>query len=116
MKRPHENPVDPELDEARLLPHLRERSRLLSAADLRRAQAAVLREALVDQPDAVLPGRFAKPAPGDLRGIPVVGDGVGGVQPGTQPEREAVRGRGRRRVVIEDVGTRVLLASRRRAA
>lgn len=32
-----------------------------------------------------------KPEPGDLRGIPVVGEGVGGVSPGTNPERETIR-------------------------
>lgn len=29
--------------------------------------------------------------PRELRGIPVVGIGVGGVSPGTQPERETIR-------------------------
>jgi len=31
-------------------------------------------------------GVFVKAAAGDLRGIPVIGPGVGGVSPGTSPE------------------------------
>jgi hypothetical protein len=46
-----------------------------------------------------------KPEPGDLRGIPVIGPGVGGVSPGTSPEsaieRVAREQERRRRVVIE---------------
>lgn len=116
MKQPHQTTTDESVDQARLRPHLRQRSRLEIRADLRRQQAAVLQAALAENPDAVRPDRHAKPEPGDLRGIPVVGHGVGGVQPGTQPEREATRLSGRRRVVIDDDSTRVRLASRKRAA
>lgn len=35
--------------------------------------------------------KAAKAEPGELRGIPVIGQGVGGVSPHTQPEAETIR-------------------------
>jgi hypothetical protein len=73
---------------------------------MRRAQANALVENM-PEPGQVRP---EKAEPGDLRGIPVIGQGVGGVSPGTSPEsaidrvdRQRER---RRRVVIEELGPR----------
>ena len=81
-------PDDLTIDAARLRPHLRP-----STPALWREQARVLRDELRRSPDRVMPAkRAAVGTPGDLRGIPVVGArGVGGVSPGTQPERETLR-------------------------
>jgi hypothetical protein len=84
------------VDEARVLPHLRERSRLAERHQLRRQQAEVLdRETSRAEAEGMTP---VLPRPGSaggdrmrLRGIPVIG-AAGGVSPGTQPERQATRG------------------------
>lgn len=73
------------LDEARLLPRARSASELVS-----RDREQV--RALVDSMPA--PGRvrpFPKAEPGDLRGIPALARGVGGVSPGTSPESAIAR-------------------------
>lgn len=49
---------------------------------MRRAQAGVFVDALPAAGDP----RKVKSEAGDLRGIPVIGPGVGGVSPGTAPE------------------------------
>jgi hypothetical protein len=87
----------PPIDEARLLPHLRERSRLEERARLERHQSSVLRTEYVRaeaEGTPVISPAFAKKLPGDpraLRGIPIVARSVGGVSPGTQPEQETIR-------------------------
>lgn len=99
MRRPHEQPVASSVDDARLRPHLRERSRLEARDDLERRQADALRDA---RAGAKAEGRetpFPSPtsvatAAGDprkLRGIPAIGRSVGGAIGGTQPEQETVR-------------------------
>lgn len=52
--------------------------------------AIVVHEASVGRA-AELPSRVLPAEPADLRGIPVVGRGVGGVSPGTHPERETLK-------------------------
>lgn len=97
------------VDDARLLPRVRTSATLLDRHRLERAQAAALEEAMRDEPTGKpLPGAAVTAAPGDLRGIPVQAEGVGGVSPGTSPGSDAhlasldrQRER-RRRVVIED--------------
>jgi hypothetical protein len=79
------------LDEARLLP----RARSVSAVErfeLERLQGAALVDGLDLRPDAVLPvvrPRLVAKDPQDLRGIPVVGMGIGGVSPGSKPGSDA---------------------------
>jgi hypothetical protein len=72
------------IDQARLRPHLR--------ADWEQGElpaSAALDDVL--EPEAELvrrqQERTAVPSPGSLRGLPAIGWGVGGVQPGTQPEQ-----------------------------
>jgi hypothetical protein len=69
------------VDQARIRPHLR----YLCDRPL-----PLRLEHLADQlPKGIAPAqppsRVFKPEPGDLRGIPIVGRKVGGVQPGTHP-------------------------------
>lgn len=70
-------------------------TRFMAKAELERQQAAILRKAIGDAHDegraVTLPTRLAKPEPGDLRGIPALAQGVGGVIRGTQPETETIR-------------------------
>lgn len=51
---------------------------------MERGQADALAAAASSAPAATMPPRH-KTEPGDLRGIPVIGCGVGGVSPGTSP-------------------------------
>lgn len=51
---------------------------------MERHQGAALASGLAESPAAAMPDRH-KAEPGDLRGIPVIGVGVGGVSPGTSP-------------------------------
>lgn len=89
------------VDEARLLPHVRESAGPVTDFQrMRRAQA----RALVENSTAGQ-RRVEKAEPGDLRGIPVIGEGVGGVSPGTSPESAITRvdrERARRRKVVID--------------
>jgi hypothetical protein len=80
------------LDQARLLPHLRERVRLVEE------QAAVLRReferAAAEGVEATAPGRWIGPAGDDLdrlRGLPAVGRNVRGAIRGTDPLGETIR-------------------------
>lgn len=72
------------LADMRLLPRFREH------AELRTEQARVLRSeasrAAAAGLDVPAMRAHTKAEPGDLRGIPVIGVGVGGVSPGTSPE------------------------------
>jgi hypothetical protein len=80
------------VDEARLRPHLRAvRQAAVFEAEFERA----VRDG-VDVSAPASNGRGFKPEPGDLRGVPIVGPGVGGVVAGTQPEA-ALLARERRR-------------------
>lgn len=106
------------VDDARLLPHLRQRSRLEERTRLEHQQAAIFRnqhaEALAEGRDTTMPTRST--AGGDrrkLRGIPVQARGVGSVQPGTQPEQQATRGQDD---TPDDVTTFLLHANARRRA
>ena len=82
------------LDEARLRPHLRadrETGELPASAaldDVLEAEAELVRRRR---------GRVVVPSPGELRGLPALGWGVGGVQPGTQPEQALLAKERRRR-------------------
>jgi hypothetical protein len=72
------------LDDARLLPRARTGGALVERGRLRRDQAVALRDSAGEQP-----GQrpiAARKDPQDLRGIPVIGPGVGGVSPGSNPE------------------------------
>ncbi len=77
-----------DLDQARRLPRFRDRAAMLAE------QRAVFRKAVsetVDEGrDVSMPQRAAGD-PRDLRGIPAISRGVGGVMPGTDPVREAIR-------------------------
>lgn len=67
--------------------------RHLTRAELEAEQAAILRRALLES-DPTLPIRAGATAGGDrvrLRGLPVVGRGVGGHVPGTDPLGELLR-------------------------
>ena len=83
-----------EIDQARLRPHLRadrERAELPASAaldDVLEAEAEIVRRRR---------GRVSVPSPGELRGLSAVGWGVGGVQPGTQPEQALLAKERRRR-------------------
>jgi hypothetical protein len=106
------------VDDARLLPHLRKRTRLEERTRLEHQQAAIFRnqhaEALAQGRDTSKPNRST--AGGDkrkLRGIPVQARGVGSVQPGTQPEQQATRGQDD---TPSDVMTFLLHANARRRA
>lgn len=81
---------DPKLnvDEARILPRYRDTSPLLERHRLRRQQAIALAEAASVTP---LQKRVVKAEPGDLRGIPVIGAGVGGASPGTSPHTRSFK-------------------------
>lgn len=79
-----------QLDDARILPRFRERARLVAGQREALQQAA---EAAREEERETRLARTFVPEPGDLRGIPVVGRGVGGVSPGTQPETHATTGR-----------------------
>jgi hypothetical protein len=96
-------------DDARLLPRFRAGGELLERHRLSRLQAAALAEGTAGRdtaPAGPREQRSVKAEPGDLRGIPVIGCGVGGVSPGTSPESAISRvDRERaklRRVVIDD--------------
>jgi hypothetical protein len=65
----------------------------LVAAIVRPVVEAAARGETVELPDR----RLVVPEPGELRGIPVVGAGVGGVIRGTHPEHETMRRAGRER-------------------
>lgn len=79
-----ERPLPP-LDEARLLPGSRVTAGpFLERRRMERDQAAAVSAAVEQSPSGAYPARF-KSEPGDLRGIPVIGCGVGGVSPGTSP-------------------------------
>ena len=95
MKRPHEQPIASDHDDARLLPHLRARART-ERRELVTKQAHVLREAIAANPTAAIPTKTtaATAEPGDLRGIPVIGRGIGGASRGTQPETATVNRHG----------------------
>lgn len=85
-----ENPRN--LDEARLLPHLR--------ADASRPAFRFTAPDHDPVQTLVLSPKFAAKLPGDpfaLRGVPVVARGVKGASPGTDPEGESVRRSERRR-------------------
>lgn len=80
------------VDEARLLPHLRSRAVLEQRVTLEHQQRTIFRR---EYERAVAEGKRPVAAkrnegvmidPRELRGIPIVGKGVGGVSPGTQPE------------------------------
>jgi hypothetical protein len=82
------------LDEARLRPHLRagrEKGKLPASA----APGDVLEAEVVRRKR----GRAAVASPGELRGLPAVGWGVAGAQPGSQPERALIAKENRRRRV-----------------
>lgn len=68
----------PNLDEARLRPHLRSNAPFTYLAP---SNLEIISPAL----NAKAPSVAFKPEPGDLRGIPIVGPNVAGVQPGTNP-------------------------------
>ena len=76
-----------------LRPHLRadrERGELPASAtlgDVLEAEAELVRRQR---------GRIVVPSPGELRGLPAQGWGVGGVQPGTQPEQALLSKEARR--------------------
>src|SRR5689334_5728930 len=79
-----------DVDDARRLPHLRAQApRLYVAPDngTKYTQTTQLGGQLprARSNDGVMVD------PRDLRGIPIVGRGVGGVSPQTQPERETIR-------------------------
>jgi hypothetical protein len=82
------------IDEARLRPHLRadrEKGELpVSAAldDVLEHEAEVVRRRR---------GRVVVPSPGELRGLPAIGWGVAGAQPGSQPEQALLAKERRRR-------------------
>lgn len=76
------------VDEARILPRYRDASPLLERHRLKRQQAIALAETAGDTP---LPKRVTKAEPGDLRGIPVIGPGVGGASPGTSPHNRVFK-------------------------
>lgn len=84
MKRTREHPAS--VDDARRLPRFREDGPLLKRDRLAREQAAALLAAISSSDAGVAPGRQVKAEAGDLRGIPVIGPGVGGASPGTSPE------------------------------
>lgn len=70
------------LDQARLRPHLR------NVTPYRLTPV----DAGITEPTSTLKLHgWEQPEPQDLRGIPVIGPGVGGVSPHTQPERETIR-------------------------
>lgn len=114
----------PDVDEARRLPHLREREIRETRAAMERRQAEAMygarSDAKAEGVDTKLLPRSVSTAAGDprkLRGIPAIGRSVGGAIGGSNPEAEIVRRDGRRRVVIEaDVSATVRRASRKRAA
>ena len=99
-------------NDARLLPRFRAGGELLERHRRDRAQAAALAEGTAGRQatPAQREQRSVKAEPGDLRGIPVIGRGVGGVSPGTSPESaidSVDRDRAKlRRVVIDDAGPR----------
>lgn len=75
------------LDEARLRPHLRRnQQQTLTSIDMLEPSSAFGAYTI----QRVTKSKTFKPEPADLRGIPVVGPGVGGVQPGTNPESAVI--------------------------
>lgn len=90
---PQVRPHSVDIDASRLLPRYR------ADAALRQQQRTALQRqaeaAYVEDRTVTMPTRTALPAPGELRGIPAIGMGVGGVIPGTQPEQACVRKMGR---------------------
>jgi hypothetical protein len=99
-------------DDARLMPRFRAGGELLERHRMSRAQAAALADGIADRgaSDSGREQRSAKAEPGDLRGIPVIGRGVGGASPGSSPESAISRvdrdRAARRRVVIAESGPR----------
>jgi hypothetical protein len=79
------------IDQARLLPHLRDRAEMLEQQ--RSVLAAHVAKAREEERDVALPkaGGMAGGDKRQLRFIPVATRGVGSVVPGTQPEAEIVR-------------------------
>lgn len=79
------NQTSNSVDDARVLPRFR--SAAVDGLEMRREQGLVLLAMLDESPLAVAPARVhsSKAEPGDLRGIPVIGVGVGGVSPGSSP-------------------------------
>ena len=81
-----------EVDDARLLPHLRERARLEERTRLHHQEHAIHTHVIAATGQA----RHTNSTPGGdkrkMRGIPVQARGVGSVQPGTQPEQAATKG------------------------
>jgi hypothetical protein len=76
------------LDEARLLPRFRDRAQLeRQQADTSRGESQRVREGVDVTPPR---GRTVVPSPGELRGLPAIGWGVAGAQPGTQPEQALI--------------------------
>jgi hypothetical protein len=73
------------IDEARLLPRFRDRAQLeRQQVDVSRKDGRGVREDVDVTPP---PGHTVVPSPGELRGLPAIGWGVAGAQPGTQPEQ-----------------------------
>lgn len=100
------------VDEARLLPHLRQRARLEERTRLHHQESAIVRH----QTSTAMAKGTTSTAGGDkrkLRGIPVQARGVGSVQPGTQPEQQATKGK---QDTPSDVTTFLLHANARRRA
>jgi hypothetical protein len=67
--------------------------RCVNLARLKQHQAQQLTRIIRETGDT-LPDRTTMKLPGDpqaLRGVPIVGRGIGGVQRGTQPEAETIR-------------------------
>lgn len=76
-----------DLADARLLPRFQAASPILEHRLRDRSHAAALDAVLRDEPTGkAFPTRSVKSEAGDLRGIPVIGRGVGGASPGTRPE------------------------------
>ncbi len=73
----------PDINQARLLPHLR--ASALFTVEITSWSG------FASKPEVVVANPAFAPDPQDLRGIPVIGRGVGGTSPGTQPENAAVR-------------------------
>jgi hypothetical protein len=87
-------------DDARLLPHLRDRARLSPRLELERTQRRILREerarAHTEGRDTTMPTRIGAAGgdPVQLRGIPAIGRTVGGAIRQTQPEQAVVHQHG----------------------
>lgn len=73
----------PSVDEARLLPRYRPTPMRIIPVESLGVDTLTLN---TKAPTSAI----HKAEPGDLRGIPALAPGVGGVQPGTQPERATI--------------------------